>query len=134
MGRILLWAYRIKKKLKKNTAGSIYNCTTKDVDVTTLSRRTSTAVCDAAQKPGFISAPPCCFLFCCHGHGSRRHLVSGTERHAVTSLFPARQPYLPKYKTSRQKKNCKCVLRRNSVKYCDLWVRPQCVICPMSYV
>jgi hypothetical protein len=30
--------------LKKNTAGSIYNCTAKDVDVTTLSRRTSTVV------------------------------------------------------------------------------------------
>jgi hypothetical protein len=91
---------------KKNTAGSIYNCTAKDVDVTTLSRRTSTAACEtvAAQKPGFISAPPCCFLFCCYGHGSRHHLVSGTERHAVTSLFPARQPYLPNYKTlSRQK-------------------------------
>jgi hypothetical protein len=29
---------------KKNTAGSVYNCTAKDVDVTTLSRRTSTVV------------------------------------------------------------------------------------------
>jgi hypothetical protein len=28
----------------KNTAGSVYNCTAKDVDVTTLSRRTSTVV------------------------------------------------------------------------------------------
>jgi hypothetical protein len=29
---------------QKNTAGSIYNCTAKDVDVTTLSQRTSTVV------------------------------------------------------------------------------------------
>jgi hypothetical protein len=28
----------------KRTAGSIYDCTAKDVDVTTLSRRTSTVV------------------------------------------------------------------------------------------
>jgi hypothetical protein len=35
--------------LEKNTAGSIYNCTAKDVDVTTLSRRTSTAVCDGCS-------------------------------------------------------------------------------------
>jgi hypothetical protein len=41
-------------KLKKK--GSIYNCTAKDVDVTTL------------------------FFFRCHGYGSRRHLVSGTAR------------------------------------------------------
>jgi hypothetical protein len=32
------------KTWEKNTAGSIYNCTAKDVDVTTLSRRTSTVV------------------------------------------------------------------------------------------
>jgi hypothetical protein len=41
---------------EKNTAGSIYNCTAKDVDVTTL------------------------FFFRCHDYGSRRHLVSGTAR------------------------------------------------------
>jgi hypothetical protein len=59
----------------------------------------------AAQKPGFISAPPCCYFLL---PWLRRHLVSGAVRitHvAVTSLFPARQPYLPNYKTlSRQKK------------------------------
>jgi hypothetical protein len=44
-----------QENIKKNTAGSIYNCTAKDVDVTT-------------------------FFFRCHGYGSRRHLVSGTAR------------------------------------------------------
>jgi hypothetical protein len=35
--------------IKKNTAGSIYNCTAKDVDVTTLSRRTSTVANGTAR-------------------------------------------------------------------------------------
>jgi hypothetical protein len=48
----------------------------------------------------------------------RRHLVSGAVRitHvAVTSLFPARQPYLPNYKTSRQKIDRKAKVRRFKV-------------------
>jgi hypothetical protein len=65
---------------KKNTAGSIYNCTAKDVDVTTLF---------FFPLPWLRFTPPSCFLYGTHV--------------AVTSLFPAKQPYLPNYKTlSRQ--------------------------------
>jgi hypothetical protein len=56
------------------------------------------------KNPGFISVPPCCYFLL---PWLRHHLVSGAVRitHvAVTSLFPARQPYLAYYKTlSRQK-------------------------------
>jgi hypothetical protein len=58
---------------KKNTAGSIYNCTAKDVR------------CDNVVTANIYS---------CKWYGT--HV-------AVTSLFPAKQPYLPNYKTlSRQ--------------------------------